>query len=217
LREASLPVSLWKTSNTQEEVPTRPDVHRLERSLRHAYKHDLPKRDVVALLRALVDHAPSGSEGAAELRLELAENLLRGDSAQVSAWEAARLAQDVLALPDPTLERSARAHAVQGLAQTLLGNYRSARTAYRSALRLDASDPVVAHNLGHLLASVFDDERGALPLLRRAHLELRGNPEVAASYAHALFSYGKPELAERVLRSTGANAEQIRSWVEAWT
>jgi len=198
-------------------VPTRPDVGRLERSLRHAYEHDLPRRDVIALLRALVGYAAQETADWEQLRVELAENLLRDESGRTSAWEAARLAQDALASTRLSQELRARAHAVQGLAQTLLGNLRAARSAYRRALQFDTSDPVVAHNLGHLLVAAFGDPANALPLLRRAYLELKGNSDVAASYAHALVRAGQAELAERVLRSAGVETSRIQSWIRAWT
>lgn len=195
----------------------RSDLQRLERSLRHAYAQQMPGREVAALLRALLSHPGTTLPAHPQLQLELSECLLRSAKAGASeAWEAARLAARVAKNPECPAPLRARAEAAQGLAQTLLGNYRSARAAYYRALRSGSQDPSVAHNLGHLLASVFHDGPAALGLLEAAQRALPEDPEVAASLAHALARFGQPERAAAVLQALGCTSTDIEALLEAW-
>lgn len=148
-------------------------------------------RPLVALTET---HEPRGRL----VRLELAERLLLTPKAPSKAWEVAALARQVLKHESDSLTR-ARAQGALGLAMTLLGHYRMARRAYSRGLSDDPSHPVLAHNLGHLITTVFGDPLGGCHWLRAAYQSLPDDREVAASYAHALVLAGLGERALTVL------------------
>jgi hypothetical protein len=92
--------------------------------------------------------------------------------------------------------------------QTLLGNFRCARTAYERAIAC-ASDPGerggvnpwYAHNLGHLLDVALGEPSRALPWLEAAFAAKRDNSEIVTSYVHALARAGQADTARAVLES----------------
>jgi Flp pilus assembly protein TadD len=107
------------------------------------------------------------------------------------------------------------AWAVLGLAQTLLGNYRSAIANYRRATALSPRNPWYLHNLGHLLDVAVDRPREALSLLADAHDMEPKEREICASYAHALARTGQLALAKRVMRKVvarGPTDEHLELW-----
>jgi Flp pilus assembly protein TadD len=110
-------------------------------------------------------------------------------------WRAARLAAE--ALRQGTDEET---HVTLGIALTVLGHYRAARAAYRRGLAHHPASVSILHNLGHLLDVAFERPDAALPYLRAANALLPGEPELAASYAHALGRVGQVERARSVLR-----------------
>lgn len=103
--------------------------------------------------------------------------------------------------------------ATLGIAQSLLGNFRAARAAYRRGLQLAPASVCCLHNLGHLLDIAFERPREALRYLRAAHLAEPDEPEIAASLAHALGRTGQLEQARRLLaralRSTEDEADRV--------
>jgi predicted Zn-dependent protease len=159
------------------------------------------------MLEKLMARAKPGTAPALYARQHLSALLV----AQ-SPWRAARLAREVLACAEDQ-----RAWAVLGLAQTLLGNYRSAMKAYRRALALDPSCPVCQHNLGHLLDVVCERPADALRYLGAAHRAWPREAEVTTSYAHALARAGSVTEARQLLaRSLGADAETVNAWLRRW-
>jgi tetratricopeptide (TPR) repeat protein len=159
------------------------------------------------MLEKLVAQAKPGTAPALYARQHLSALVV----AQ-SPWRAARLAREVLAFVDDD-----RAWAVLGLAQTLLGNYRSAMKAYRRALAVDPSCPTCQHNLGHLLDVVCERPADALRYLKAAHRAWPREAEVTTSYAHALARAGDLGEARRLLtRALGADAETVDSWLRRW-
>jgi tetratricopeptide (TPR) repeat protein len=167
---------------------------------------------VPVLLRALRE-LPETSAEAREAYLQLAEILVDTDP-----WGAALAARKVLqhagvATPQP------RAWAALGLANTLLGNYRFARTAYERALSAAPHDPWYCHNLGHLLDMGLQKPDQALPYLQYAFEQLPESPDVAASYAHVLVQVGEVCSAQRVLESMPESAERgaLLHWVRTLT
>ena len=183
------------------------DVPRLHSDVRWALANGLGARDLVPMLERLHRYAPNGSDASIFAKTQLAELIV-----EKAPWRAARLARDVLAIAD-----HARAWGLLGLAHTLLGNFRSARRAYVRALALEPGAVSYAHNLGHLLDSVFERPREALRWLALAYRAEPGEPEVAASYAHALVRAGRWEDAKRVLSCALAEPEasieaRLRRW-----
>lgn len=184
------------------------ELERLIVDLNWARAHCLPARELVPLLRRLVQAAPPGSAERRAARRELAELTVVGDP-----WRSARLVMDVL-----REEADARALGVLGLAHTLLGNYRSAIRAYRRALELAPGVPEYEHNLGHLLDVALDRPLSALPHLRRAEAGLPGEPEVQSSLAHALLRVGRSNEASSLLsRVFKGDPERVRATLASWS
>jgi Tfp pilus assembly protein PilF len=181
-----------------KERVSQEEVARLERNLDWALKRELPNPELVRMLRAFLKHATGTDPRARLARLELSERLLTLPNPRSTAWESVRLAQEVLSQEhDPTLR--ARAYGVLGVGFTLLECYRAARRAYYSGLRCDPGHPVIAHNLGQLLAAVFQEPALALRWLERAHAVLDHDVEVAASLAWALCRLGRDDEARATL------------------
>lgn len=185
------------------------DVQRLRYDVAWAIERGLGPRDLVPMLERLRRHAEPGSDAALFADGELAEVLLH-----TSPWRSAILAKRVLRVVE-----SDRAWAVLGLSLALLGNYGAARRAFARALALAPGCASYAHNLGHLMDVAQNRPRQALRWLERAHAARSDDPEIAASYAHALFRVGRIPEARRVLRSaledeTDADALLAR-WAES--
>ncbi len=184
-----------------------PNVDRLYSDIEWALAHDLPPRELVPMLEKLLAHAEPQSAHAVYAQRQLAELVVQRDP-----WRAARLAREVLAVQDDD-----RAHAVLGLAHTLLGNYRSAERAYREALFLAPCSPWYSHNLGHLLDVALNRPRDALRYLRAAHQSLPLEPEIASSYAHALARAGRRDDAVPILaRALDRNQEIAEALLDDW-
>jgi tetratricopeptide (TPR) repeat protein len=183
------------------------DVERLESDVVWALERGLGPRDLVPMLERLRRHAPPGSPRACFAGIELAEQLL-----ETRPWRSAILAREVLKYVETD-----RAWAVQGLALALLGHYASAKAAFVRALHFSPGCASYAHNIGHLLDVGLDRPRDALGWLERAHAVERRDPEVAASYAHALFRVGKADKAREILASTPeTNPEEIEATLDRW-
>jgi tetratricopeptide (TPR) repeat protein len=170
------------------------ELRRLITSVEWALARGLEERELLPMLERLAARAPLGSPEALLAQLELAERTVTR-----RPWRAALLARRVLAHRE-----EARAWSVLGLAQTLLGNYRSARRAYLRALALRPSCLASNHNLGHLLDVAFG---------QRAH---PADEEIAGSYAHALARGGQPERAFRVLSEALSDPERARALLDRW-
>lgn len=195
---------------------SKPDLSKLQRSVEWALRNELPSAELVRMLRPLVNATEPATPSGCHARLQLAEHLLLAKADTSSAWQACSLLRSVVqASRDP--EQLRRAHGARGLALSVLGHLRSARAAYREALAIDPSDPVCAHNLGHLESVHFGAHHSALRWLRVAHLGLPGDPEIAASLAHALCRAGYEERALRVLRRSSVDADRARQLVRSWS
>ena len=188
-------------------MATQVDIDRLQSNIEWALNRGLGRRDLVPMLTQLVRHAEAGTAMALDAQTRLAELLVED-----APWQAALLARKVLAhRPDDRL------HAVQGLAYTILGHHRSARAAYYRALAIAPRCASYAHNLGHLLDVIFDDATGAVRWLARAQSEAPNEPEISASYAHALLRAGQREAARAVLMSKlRYDAQEADDTLDAW-
>ena len=170
----------------------------------------------------------AGGDEATELLVRLARKAQPGGDAWVFAhrqlaeiaadrdpWRAALLARRVIAeRPD-----DAHAWALLGLACSLLGHTRAATSAYEQALARTPDNPYYAHNLGHLYDVGLDRIDDAIRWLARAVARAPGDPEIAASYAHALARAGRMPEARRVLRHAARGGlaphhEPLRRWIE---
>lgn len=167
------------------------DIDRLQSNIEWAVNRGLGSRDLVPMLTQLVRHAEPGTRMALDAQTQLAELLVEEDP-----WRSALLARSVL-----QHRQDDRVFAVLGLAYTLLGHHGAAKSAYYQALAIAPRCASYAHNLGHLLDVIFDRPRDALSWLSRAQSEAPNEPEISASYAHALLRSGQREAARGVLKA----------------
>ena len=129
-------------------------------------------------------------------------------------WRAALHLRHVLrAHPDDHVP-----HALMGLSQALLGNYRAAVACYERALQLAPDTPWYLHNLGHLLDLALDRPGDALPARARAHALQPDHDEIAASLAHCHARLGQLDaalaLARKAARLAPGNDDHRR--LAAW-
>jgi Flp pilus assembly protein TadD len=103
------------------------------------------------------------------------------------------------------------------LALTVLGHYRLARTCYISALALEPSDPVCAHNLGHLEVTQFNAFESGLRWLRIAYAHLPDCREIGASLAHAMVLAGQRPRAEALLQRTLGSHAAAHAMIARWS
>jgi Flp pilus assembly protein TadD len=181
------------------------DPRRQLHDVEWAIRRGLGPRDLVPMLEKLAASAEPGSPPEQFALQELA-GLVVADQ----PWRAALLCRRLLSHGE-----DARALGMLGTAHTLLGNFRAAARAYFRAEALAPDCPVLNHNLGHLLDVALDRPAAALRYLSRAHEALPGEPEITASYAHALVRSGQRAEGERLLRDAiGPN--DARALLESW-
>jgi predicted Zn-dependent protease len=182
------------------------NVDRLQSNIAWAVAHGLGARDLIPMLERLIEHAPASSDCRLAAERQLAELIV-----EKSPWRAAVLTRDVLAHQDDD-----RAWALYGLAHTLLGNHRVARSAYVRALARAPGCASYAHNLGHLIDVAFEQPREALRWLKQAHGAAPSEEEIAASYAHALVRCDQVPQALAVLERVFRSRERATKLVERW-
>lgn len=182
------------------------NVDRLQSNIAWAVAHGLGARDLIPMLERLIEHAPAGSECRLAAQRQLAELIV-----EKLPWRAAVLTRAVLAHQDDD-----RAWALYGLAHTLLGNHRVARSAYVRALARAPGCASYAHNLGHLIDVAFEQPREALRWLKQAHGAAPTEEEIAASYAHALVRCDQLQQALSVLERAFRSRERAAQLVERW-
>jgi Flp pilus assembly protein TadD len=167
--------------------------------------------DVLTVLETMTREAPDGSAHALFAHRHLAELQLSG-----SPWRAALHLRRVVqagAADDS-------AYALMGLSQALLGNYRTAVSAYRKAIKLAPRNPWYHHNLGHLLDVGLSESVAALDHLRIAQRLQPEEDEIAASLGHCLARLGQLDearkMAELALRRSPRNREHqtLLDWVK---
>jgi tetratricopeptide (TPR) repeat protein len=168
--------------------------------------------EVLTVLETMTREAPDGSAHALFAHRHLAELQLSG-----SPWRAAlhlrRLVQAGAA--------DDSAHALMGLSQALLGNYRMAVAAYRRAIKLAPRNPWYHHNLGHLLDVGLSESVAALDHLRIAQRIQPEEDEITASLAHCLARLGQlkeaQHMAQRAVRRAPRNREHqaLLEWIKS--
>lgn len=187
-------------------------VDQLRRRAEQAIASDQGRRVIVPLLERLVTVAPEGSAASLYAHRHLAEYRV-----EEHPWRALlSLRKVVAAQPDDDV-----VHALMGLAQALLSNFRAAVEAYRRALAIAPRNPWYHHNLGHLLDVALERPEQALRHLEIAHKATAPNdPEIAASLAHCLARLGKLDAA-RALAAGAATAaprnadhKRLLEWID---
>ncbi|MCB9600802.1 MAG: tetratricopeptide repeat protein [Sandaracinus sp.] len=190
--------------------PTETNVDRLQRRAESA----LERRrltEAETLLDRLVEAAEPGSLSALFAHRHLAELRL-----ERHPWRAA-LHLKHLADADPDDDVP---HAMMGLCQALLGNYRASIAAYRRALRCAPRTPWYLHNLGHLLDVALDEPAAALEPLRTAWKLEPDHDEIVASLAHCLARLEQLEEALELARHATELApknpdhKRLVGWIE---
>ncbi len=101
-------------------------------------------------------------------------------------------------------------HAMMGLCQALLGNYRAAVSSYRRALQEAPGTPWYLHNLGHLLDVALDQPKVALAPLEEAFRLEPTHDEIAASLGHCVARLGDLERALQLAKQATDYAPQNR-------
>lgn len=189
--------------------PTETNVDRLQRRAERALeRRRLTEAETV--LDQLAAAAKPGSDSALFAHRHLAELRL-----ERHPWRAA-LHLKHLADADPSDDVP---HAMMGLCQALLGNYRASIAAYRRALRCSPRTPWYLHNLGHLLDVAVDEPAAAVEPLRTAWRMEPDHDEIVASLAHCLARLGQLAEAETLARRAAAlapkNADhrQLADWI----
>ncbi len=185
------------------------EVEELIRRVEDALRDEWPDSRVIPLLLRVVEMLPVGHQAWRVAHHELAQRAL-----PTNPWQAALYARRIV----DSFADDDRGWGVFALAQSLMGHYQVAAQAYQRALELAPDDPGYAHNLGHLYDCAFDQPAEALPLLRRAHLQLPQNKDVTASYAHALARAGDParahELMVAIIRTGGSGEHHaLYCWI----
>ena len=132
-------------------------------------------------------------------------------------WRAALHLRHVLrARPDDDVP-----HALMGLAQALLGNFKVAVSCFRRALRFAPQMPWYLHNLGHLLDVALDQPEVALSPLLEAYASEPQHDEIVASLAHCKARVGELEgalmLAEDAIKLAPHNKDHqsLLRWIKS--
>lgn len=206
--------------DSPDEATPHPRALELERTIGYLGQTNADSAAVLPLLAELVKTTLATSTLGARARVALATKLLSGEpqlgpATNERAWLCARLCREARLGPLNTAERAV-SFALSGLAFSILGCYRAASHAYYQSLREDPDDPVVAHNLGHLLHVRLMKPLAALRWLRQAHVQLPKEPEVAASYAYALHASGEVDSALDVLASVFGSRSRARAEIAKW-
>lgn len=186
-------------------------VRRLRRRVERALADGERGEGVVRDLEAIVRQADDSDRDALFAHRQLAELRL-----EESPWRAALHLRRLIqadAADDGVF-------ALMGLCQAMLGNFRSAISAYHRAIEQAPRNPWYHHNLGHLLDVGLGNSSSALRHLRLAHeLEARED-EITASLAHCLARLGQlaeaRTLAAEAVRAAPNNRDHraLLEWVE---
>ncbi|HMR06989.1 MAG TPA: tetratricopeptide repeat protein [Polyangiaceae bacterium] len=179
--------------------------------MEYGLAHGFGPREMIPMLERLLHKAAAGTPDWRFAAQQLAEQHLAS-----APWKAALHARALLAHGE-----SDPAWAVLGLAHAKMGHVRAAARAFRRALSLAPGCGSYAHNLGHMLDVGLGRPQDALPHLARAAACMPDEPEVIASYAHALLRTGQAERAEGVLRrglpgGAEGSAVTARRLLERW-
>lgn len=181
--------------------------HKAEALMRRAR----PRAEVEPLLDQLQRLSENGSEECLFAHRHLAEMRI-----ERNPWQAALHLRAVMqAHPNDDV-----LHALMGLCQALLGNFRSAVSSYRRALSITPRNPWYHHNLGHVLDVALAEPEPALTHLQQAHQLEPLEDEITASLAHCLAGTGElveaRALAFDALRASPRNADHkaLLAWIE---
>ena len=184
---------------------------RLRKKVERALASGARGSDVLRDLEAIVREAEEGDRDALFAHRQLAELRL-----EESPWRAALHLRKLISAS----AADDGVHALMGLCQAMLGNFKMAIAAYRRAVELSPRNPWYHHNLGHLLDVGGGNARAAIKHLRFAYELEPAEDEIGASLAHCLARLGELDeariLAEASVRSAPENLDHraLLEWVE---
>jgi tetratricopeptide (TPR) repeat protein len=186
-------------------------LRRLRKRVERALADGARGEDVVRDLETIVRDAGDGDRDGLFAHRQLAELRL-----EESPWRAAlhlRRLMQANAADDGV-------HALMGLCQAMLGNFRAAICAYHRAIDLAPRNPWYHHNLGHLLDVGLGSSQAAVRHLRLAHQLEPREDEIGASLAHCLARLGMLEearaLAADAMRRAPGNPDHrsLLEWID---
>ncbi|MFW6052076.1 MAG: tetratricopeptide repeat protein [Myxococcota bacterium] len=185
-------------------------VSRLRQQAEAALRRSASRKQVEPMLERLVGMADELSEPWVFAHRHLAELRL-----EQHPWRAALHLRQVMRVQS----KDDVVHALMGLSQALLGNYRAAVGCYRRALQIAPKNPWYHHNMGHLLDVALGETEQALPHLQAAHEMEPEEDEIAASLAHCLARLGRGDearaLAGEAVRMAPRNPDHraLLEWI----
>lgn len=193
-------------------MPTESRVQLLRRRALESLANTKFPIEAEQLLERLASVALEGSDDALFAHHELATLQL-----ERSPWNAALHLRKVIA----GRPSDHAAHALMGLCQALLSNFRMAVTSYERAIALAPDIAEYHHNVGHFLDVAMDAPERATSYLTRAHQLAPTNHEITASYAHCVARAGQLDEAEALADQAVIQApnepshQNLRVWIRA--
>jgi tetratricopeptide (TPR) repeat protein len=188
-----------------------PSLRRLRKRVERALASGDRGSDVVRDLELMVRESSEPSPDVLFAHRQLAELRL-----EESPWQAALHLRHLIAAS----LRDDGVHALMGLCQALLGNFRSAISSYRRAIQIAPRNPWYHHNLGHLIDVGLGDANLAVKHLQLAYELQPQEDEIGASLAHCYGRLGRLEEAAKLAAEAVDNAPDNRehqvllAWIE---
>jgi tetratricopeptide (TPR) repeat protein len=186
-------------------------LRRLRKRVERALASGDRGSDVVRDLELMVREASEPNADVLFAHRQLAELRL-----EESPWQAALHLRHLIAAN----LRDDGVHALMGLCQALLGNFRSAISSYRRAIQIAPRNPWYHHNLGHLIDVGLGDAKLAVKHLQLAYELQPQEDEIGASLAHCYARLGKLDEAAMLAAEAVDNAPDNRehqvllAWIE---
>jgi Flp pilus assembly protein TadD len=186
-------------------------LRRLRKRVERALASGDRGSDVVRDLELMVRESSEPNADVLFAHRQLAELRL-----EESPWQAALHLRHLIAAN----LRDDGVHALMGLCQALLGNFRSAISSYRRAIQIAPRNPWYHHNLGHLIDVGLGDADLAVKHLQLAYELQPQEDEIGASLAHCYARLGKLDEAAKLAIEAVDNAPDNRehqvllAWIE---
>jgi tetratricopeptide (TPR) repeat protein len=186
-------------------------LRRLRKRVERALASGDRGSDVVRDLELMVRESSEPNADVLFAHRQLAELRL-----EESPWQAALHLRHLIAAS----LRDDGVHALMGLCQALLGNFRSAISSYRRAIQIAPRNPWYHHNLGHLIDVGLGDAKIAVKHLQLAYELQPQEDEIGASLAHCYARLGRLDEASKLAAEAIENAPDNRehqvllAWIE---
>jgi tetratricopeptide (TPR) repeat protein len=185
-------------------------VHRLRHQIEAAMRRSAGRKQLEPMLERLLAMADELTDAWIFAHRHLAELRL-----EQHPWRAALHLRHVLRVH----QQDDVVHALMGLSQALLGNYRAAVASYGRALQIAPRNPWYHHNMGHLLDVALGETEQALGHLQIAREAQPEEDEIIASLAHCLARLDRvdeaKEMAAEAVRLAPRNPDHraLLEWI----